>query len=244
MVYWCVGAISGCVKTYPAARDKTRVLRHAGGCQFISDELRRTASSLLAEDAPSRQAQGISTQQPEQSGCDSKGCTPATSTQGGADGQTFFQTAKAEGCRQLHARLDAAIVKLVCVAGIPPRVADLPEWKEVWSIASPHYNPASKSKLENSQIPSEAAAVCEAQLAILRGKENLTISFDGGSLKSTESNLTIHVITEDRQVYFFEGKDSTGFSHTGTYYYYALKNVRYRISTIIAPLATTPTFLL
>ena len=149
---------------------------------------------------------------------------PATETSSHSQA-SLHTTAKAEGCRQLHTRLDDAIVKLICVAGIPPRVADLPEWKEAWSIAAPSYTPASKSKLENSHIPSQAADVCEQQLQFLQNLDNLTISFDGGCLNSTQSNLTVHVITEDRQVYFFEGRDSTGFSHTGLYYYHVLDRV-------------------
>ena len=222
LVYRCVGAASGCTKTYPVPRDKGRVLKHAGSCQYLSDTLQQAASSLLAEDAPSHRAESetrSSTKGPSTP-------TPfdATSTLSPSE-PSIFSKAKAEGRRQLQAKLDLAIVNLFCVAGIPPHVADLPEWKEVWSIANSGYRPASKSKLENSHIPAEAAAVAKAQLKLLQEKTNLTISFDGGSLKSTHSNLTIHVITEDRHVYFFEGKDSTGFSHTGTYYYQALKNV-------------------
>ena len=212
LCYRCLGAASGCTKIYPITRDKARVLRHASGCQYLPNDLQQAASSLLAGDAPSHRV---------------KAATDSTiiAMSKSSSTSTLHADAKAEGRRQVHAKLDLAIVNLICVAGIPPSVADLPEWKAAWSTANPSYQPASKSKLENTQIPAEAAAVAHAQQELLQSEANLTISFDGGSLKSTSSNLTIHVVTEARRVFFFEGKDSTGFSHTAIYYYHALKNV-------------------
>ena len=116
-------------------------------------------------------------------------------------------------------------MNLFCACGIPIRVADTNEWQEVFRIANPNYSPASRSTIEDSHIPAEAAAVVEKQVALLKNETNLTISFDGGSIRSTQSNLTIHIITEDRRVFFFEGLNSTGFAHTGDYYYECLKDV-------------------
>ena len=159
-------------------------------------------------------------------------------SEGASDSQkitqpTLHQMAKALGKRQLAARLDLAVTNFFCANGVPINVADSPEWREIFAIANPKYTPASRTTIEDSHIPAEAAVIRLKQLNILKKESNLTITFDGGSTRSTQSNLTIHIITEDRRVFFVEGRNSTGFAHTSDYYYTCLKEVRSRIIMII-----------
>ena len=129
------------------------------------------------------------------------------------------------GRRERAAHLDVAVTNFFCAGGVPICVADSDEWRELFVVAFPGYQPASRSTIEDSHIPSEAAAIHIAQVKLLKKEKNLTISFDGGSTQSAQSNLTIHVITEDRRVFFFECVNCTGFAHTAEYYYRCLKDV-------------------
>ncbi|RDX55840.1 hypothetical protein OH76DRAFT_574020 [Lentinus brumalis] len=238
LVYRCLGAPMGCTKNYPVNRDKDRVLKHASTCQYLPQELRQAVNSSQAQQAPSVLVEKLAANPSAVAssrrdgrievflGPQKPSGTPASQpTPGDASQPSVQEIAKKEGKKQLRVKLDSAIVNLICVGGIPPRVADLDEWKTAWTTANSAYQPASRSTIEDVHIPSEASAVDEKQLDFLRTQSNLTISFDGGTLKSTQANTTIHVITEDRRVFFFDGIDSTGFSHTGDYYYECLVNV-------------------
>ena len=238
LVYRCLGATTGCTKTFPANRDKARVLKHASTCQHLPSRLRQVVNGSLAEQAPSVLVERLTTNpssippSPRDArvevilGSQKVPDTTKLSTSSTSPSQTSLHAAaKKEGARQLRIKLDSAIVNLICVGGIPPRVADLEEWKTAWTTANSAYQPASRSTIEDIHIPGEASAVDEKQLEYLQTQSNLTISFDGGTLSSTQANTTIHVTTEDRRVFFFDGIDSTGFSHTGDYYYGCLSTV-------------------
>ena len=53
--------------------------------------------------------------------------------------------AKKARIEALKAQLDADVVQLFCVGGLPPSKADLPEWKTMWLHAVPSYSPVSSS---------------------------------------------------------------------------------------------------
>ena len=126
---------------------------------------------------------------------------------------------------QLANQLDADIVKLFCVGGIPPSKADLPQWKTMWRHAAPMYEPASASKLEEYLIPTEAAFVRTKQLEHLQTCNNLSMTFDGETTRLPESVYTVHVITPDRRVFLFEGNEASDESHTAEHIFKVLDDV-------------------
>jgi hypothetical protein len=126
---------------------------------------------------------------------------------------------------QLTALLDLDIIKFLCVAGVSLRAVDLPQWKKIWEHTNPSYTPASATKISDSQIPQEASFVRAKQLELLRNKTNLTLTFDGNSTRLPQSVYTIHIITADRRVYFFEGHEGSEDSHTAEYLFGVVKNV-------------------
>lgn len=63
------------------------------------------------------------------------------------------------GRKQLQAKLDHHIMKLICVAGLVPRILDSSEWKEFMATANPKYHPTPSDKFEEEIIPNEAAFV-------------------------------------------------------------------------------------
>ena len=126
---------------------------------------------------------------------------------------------------QLTNQLDADIVQLFCVGGIPPSKVDLPQWKTMWCHAVPSYEPASASKLEEYLIPMEAAFVRTHQLEHLRTCNNLSMTFDGETTRLPESVYTVHVITPDHLVFLFEGNEASDESHTAEHIFKVLNDV-------------------
>ena len=68
--------------------------------------------------------------------------------------------------------------------------------------------------LEDDLIVSEANKVRRNILTQLKNEWNLTISFDGGTLRGRDSYWTIHVSTEERKVHLIETVLATDVSHT------------------------------
>ena len=118
-------------------------------------------------------------------------------------------------------QLDTAILLLVCTAGIPLTVADSPEWKRAWVLATNNkYRPPSSGTLTDSLIPSEAARINQETLKLLmsRSVDFATIGFDGGATAGRDSFVTVHATTSDRRAFFLDGKPTTNVKHTGECY--------------------------
>jgi hypothetical protein len=98
--------------------------------------------------------------------------------------------AKKEGRKIQHRKLDLAVVKLFCVAGLATNISDLNEWKDLLYIADPLYHPPTRARLEEELIIGEAEEIQEKQLAYLRTQENLTVSCDGGTTCNHDGQRT------------------------------------------------------
>jgi hypothetical protein len=64
---------------------------------------------------------------------------------------------------------------------------------------------------------SEQERVRQLQLEHLKAQRHISISFDGGALRSGESFYTVHATTVARDVMLLEGQDGTTESHTGVW---------------------------
>lgn len=214
--YRCTG--KGCpAKFQPRALD--RVLIHAKTCMKLTAEMRQLASRHSAQKAPGAidaehklLASGDSSQLSSPS---------ATSTSNtftpmpiGARHQFNFGP---PGRKALHAAIDLAVVKFIAVSRTPPLVIDLPEWKDMFTIQTPSYTPASRTMLIYNHIHSEQERIRLLNLDFLKGQERVSISFDGGSLRSGASLYTVHATPEGGDPILIIGRDSTGISHTGQY---------------------------
>ena len=78
-------------------------------------------------------------------------------------------------------------------------------------------------------------------LNILRAKEDLTMSYDGGTSRGHEAFWTIHVSTSDHHVYFVAGWEATCVSHTGLWIRNTVNMVR--IISALSPSLMVLTFL-
>lgn len=72
------------------------------------------------------------------------------------------------GHEYLKARLDLAIVKLICAAAIPPTLVDYIEWKEIFLIANKAYCPSCGTLIADKHIPGEAARVRKLSIEFLK----------------------------------------------------------------------------
>lgn len=113
--------------------------------------------------------------------------------------------------------LDLAIVKLFCAGGIAPQNVDLPEWKEIFRILIPRYVPASRTRLMDNHIMSEQERVRVIQLADLQTQHYLTLTFDGGVLRSGEYFFSFHATTSDDRVMLLELRECSRVSHTAEF---------------------------
>lgn len=233
--YRCAGA--GCPRQW-APRTMVRVLAHAKRCLRLTEEQRHLASSASASKSPGALVAADNTQE----GASARSLKVTSSLQSDvASSQSSFTSSlpasplplKASdnlqllprgdgffgpgGRRKTHRAMDLAIVKLFCVARIPLTVADSIVWKDLLKISLPSYVPASRTRLMDDHIMSEQERVRQLQVKHLKTQRHVSISFDGGALRSGESLYTVHATTIARDVMLLEGQDGTRASHTGVW---------------------------
>jgi len=228
--YRCAG--TGCPKRW-APRTIARVFAHAKKCLKLTEEQRHLAASASASKSPG--ALVAADNAPE-----ARGLTVTSSLQTIASSQSSLTSLPSsplplkvsnalqllpradgffgpQGRQKTHRTLDLAIVKFFCIARIPPAVADLDVWKDLFKIALPSYVPASRTRLMDDHIMSEQEHVRRLQLDHLKVQRHISISFDGGAIRSGESFYTVHATTMARDVMLLDGQDGTRESHTGVW---------------------------
>jgi hypothetical protein len=251
LIVRCAGATSGCTHTWVAPRWKTRVYKHAAGCNKLDnisptlcDQVRTAmakeslgdrveSNPLLASEDGRPAAKRINTMP---SSLSLKSATPSTVPSKPAPSvrqTSIFPAQRKARVAALKDQLDLDVLKLVCVGGIPPFKVDSKEWKTMWKHGNPDYEPASAAVLTESQIPNEAARIETLQFEHLRTCENLTLTFDGNTTKLPQSVYTAHVITPDRRVFLVEGDESSAESHTGEKIHEVLKQVSTLVFAIV-----------
>ncbi|KAJ7434270.1 ribonuclease H-like domain-containing protein [Mycena galericulata] len=201
--YRCAGP--GCIKIFKP-RSLVRVLNHTKRCTKLTSEQRQFASKLSAGTSPGARAEELA-----------KGLSPKD-LEPRPDPQPFFGAA---GAKRVHdhysALLDLAIVKVFAAAGLPPRLADYPEYKEIFrlaALAGRNYVPAGRTVLMDNHIMSEQECVRALQIAYLQTQTRLSVSYDGGDLRSGEDFYTVHANTAEGRSFLLEGFECTTVSHT------------------------------
>lgn len=221
--YRCAGI--GCTKTWQP-RTKIRVFSHCKQCLKMTPEQRQYALSNSATSAPGALvAQSIAKNAetttdvlterlvikgPRKLGQRQSSAPNVTVAAASAD--TFFGPV---GRKQTAHYLDLAIVRLFCAAGLPILVSDYDEWKAIFKITNPSYNPAPSTTLMEKHIMSEQERVRALQFEALRSERHITCSFDGGEIRSGEAFYTVHATTMKQKVILLDGREGTLESHTG-----------------------------
>ncbi|KAJ6542163.1 ribonuclease H-like domain-containing protein [Mycena vulgaris] len=188
-------------------RSKMRVLNHTKRCIKLTSEKRQLASKCSVDTSPGARAEEL---------C--KGLSTAELELPVSEPVEFFGSAATKQLRDRYAALlDLAIVKLFAAAALPPRLADYPEYKEVFRLAplaERHYVPAGRTILMNNHIMSDQERVRALKLIFLQTQIRLSISCDGGDLRSGEYFYTIHASTPDGRSFILEGFECMNVSHT------------------------------
>ena len=182
-VFRCIGTNSGCQTAWKAVkRSKQRILNHSATCEHIPRDLREGLDGGLAKAAPSAKLRAAGARV-------AAGPLPQPSHQSDPCQPSVYNLAKKARLENLTTQLDADVVQFFCVGGIAPSKANLPQWRTIWQHAVPSYSPASASKLEEYHIPAEAAFVRTKQLEHLRSCSNLSITFDGQTIRSSYARV-------------------------------------------------------
>ena len=236
--YQCGG--TGCTKVWKP-RTRACVLVHCKGCLKHTSTMWCLAASASAEQSLGALVSASSTSsltaeplQPECSQSKALVWPPTTqlmpvSTRAVAMPQNDSLFFGPQSHKQLHEALDFAIVKFICVGRLPPTLADLLEWKEMFMLQTPTYAPASRMKLMDSHIFSEQENVWALQIDELKKHQHLSVSFNRGSIRSGESLYTVHVTTPTHKVFLPEGQEGTGESHTGEW----ITNLVFRVCPLV-----------
>jgi hypothetical protein len=121
------------------------------------------------------------------------------------------------GREQLNEKVNFIIVKLICVNSLVPRILDSVKWEELMNALNPKYKVTGSDKFERQYIPNEAQHVRKRVLEILRGSKNLTLSFDGNTIRKQQSVYSMHVSKRaaegDTDSYFVKGIHHSDLHH-------------------------------
>lgn len=224
--YRCRGVTitGGCCPVSWGLRMQGRILKHSMTCSHLPIELRLEAGEISAQTSVVRVTEKPETvnrpSPPKRLRLDFVQKTQQKSLDG--------LVVPAGNRAALQSKLDAAILILVCTAGIPPTIADSSEWKTAWLLATNNkYRPPSANTLANSLIPSEAAQVQKLMMETLHSEavDYVTVGFDGGATVGRASFTTVHATTSNREAFFLSAKDTTGVEHTGMKYAETLEHV-------------------
>ncbi|QRV96437.1 hypothetical protein RhiJN_24455 [Ceratobasidium sp. AG-Ba] len=121
--------------------------------------------------------------------------------------KNFFTRFHDQGKLDHSARINLAIVRLLCAAGVPPSIADPRYWKALFNAINPRlsdHTPPSSTTLRDSLIPAEAHQSVLSARRFLQTQQNLSISFDGLT-QGSQPVYTVHVSTADRKSFLLRG---------------------------------------
>jgi hypothetical protein len=145
----------------------------------------------------------------------------------------FFTPFTKQGKLDTSSRINLAIVRLLCSAGVEPNIAESLDWPRLFHAVSPRlvdYTPPSATTLRDKLIPAEARQAVLNMRRFLKKNRNLSISFDGLT-EGEQPVYTVHICTPDRQSFLLRGDIYYG-SHNAEYITDLLDRVSHNCHTI------------
>ncbi|KAF8593539.1 hypothetical protein BDV93DRAFT_566431, partial [Ceratobasidium sp. AG-I] len=199
-------------------RQRARIYKHSSRCRALermNPELYALAQAGYATMAPSAQLD-------DQPGASKQTENANTSADEASDVDKdklgkFWAGFTKQGANDIYAKINLAIVRLICASGTPPSIADCEEWQGLFDAINPKLkcDPPSATTLRDKLIPAESAKVNLLMKKHIKTQHNLTLSFDGLT-EGSQPLYTVHVITPERDVFLYEGDVFTG-SHNAAY---------------------------
>ena len=220
----------GCSHVCQGNAQLDRILKHASSCKFL-----RESNPNLRQEAINESCNGSLGAQLEGDLDDEKDEHPQKKLKG--QGTLDLGQLRASGKKKkeeqrklFQAKVDHAIMRLICVRGLVPHIIDSPEWKELMELLNGLYHPTSGDIFADKYIPREAVFVREKQISILRDVQNLTLTFDGNSTRKPHSIYTVHATTPKRVTYFLDGHEGSSERHTQEWVTNKLLKVCHRLN--------------
>ncbi|KAG6874765.1 hypothetical protein C0992_006641, partial [Termitomyces sp. T32_za158] len=202
----CV-ASKGCRTSWGWPRDKTRILKHAMSCGYLANiaggaELVQDAIEELARKQPSSTTLKRSKTEPvihNLAKSETSGKLTVQHTTRKSDSLGQYCT---EGKKILEEKANSALVELIVCCGIAPRIIQHQKFHNFVNVLNQNYVPPSRTKFEDSLVPSYAAATQVTVIDYLKSCRDLMLSFDGGKL-GKKKFFSIHVIAQLRELLAF-----------------------------------------
>ncbi|KAB5587844.1 hypothetical protein CTheo_8714 [Ceratobasidium theobromae] len=220
--FWCVASSLCGFKLANTKRQLDQILRHSVRCPILcywKPELYAQAEVEYAQHAPSAKLA------PEALGPNQEGTTvsaptmlPVPAEQHASAVKRFFAPFADQAKLDTITRINLAVVRLLCSAGMPPRIADSPDWTRLFHAIAPRllgYTPPSSTTLCDKLIPAEARQALLNMRHFLAGYHNLSLSIDGLT-EGDQPVYTVHICTPDRHSFLLRGDVYFG-SHTSAY---------------------------
>jgi hypothetical protein len=218
----CLGYSNGCRQRLASPLQRKRALKHAAKCAHLRQDLRASANSKLSSSSTSAQLDlFIASSQASLA----HASTTDGSSNAPAPGPTVHSMAKASGAKKTQLTVTKELVLWMCTTAQAAKCLDNAHFRNMVAALNSKYHSPSSSTYEDTLLPQECAYVEEQALKYLRTLTHLSLSFDAGTVKNGKSNIHCTVSTEDGRQFLFEGKDGSGFSHTGKYYADFLQDV-------------------
>ena len=199
----CAG--TGCPVSWKAPRQSRNVLPHAMVCRFLSAELREEARIGNHKLAPSTQLADLE----KVLGSIDYG---TGSNNAGTVSKLAAHTAKR---RELVG--EDLLIRLICSEFLRPKLVDSLAFKKYVK----HLDPEAKvlsSATYMKLIRAEAGVVLQASVDELKQCLHLSLSFDGATIRHSQSIYTVHVTSPvTRQAHLIEANEASGKSHTGAH---------------------------
>ncbi|CAK5275996.1 unnamed protein product, partial [Mycena citricolor] len=192
-------AAEGCQWSWASPRASGRVLSHATECNFLSENLREEALLASADDLLGARVEAAD-----------KASEPSTSKESSA-----FKGFVKAGKDERETKTNLLALELVCSASLPLHLLDSHHFRVFVNHLDPKNHIYASTTFSSDKIPKEASRITAAAYKMLKEEYNLTISYDGATIKRGQSIYTFHVTTaRDRESYFVHGDVASGTSHT------------------------------
>ena len=225
---------------YGGSPSENRLLKHARKCKALTAEDKRWAAGRHADKAPGAKVSKLAEAAQEGINVDDEG--ERVGVDGGKKAVETKIVAHTKSSKQVSAdatlRLkqnsllldftkqgredrqtvaEHHLIELICVRGLVPEVLGSQEWKDYENFmkeGGPNCYVKTPSPLHflTSLIPVEAAWVRKKVSQVIASERFLTLSFDGLD-RHSKSIYTTHATTQDRVVYFLDGRNVTGEAH-------------------------------
>ncbi|KAG8937698.1 hypothetical protein FRC00_002164 [Tulasnella sp. 408] len=166
----CLGSFK-CNGLWVWPRHKDRIMKHISTCQHIPASLRQSSSKKQGDKAPAAMLEKRKAEEDEvDKQTDRKASKKHRSgvgvvEKGENSPSLVLDLTRDAGWKELKEILDNDVVMLICVAGLPPRIANLPQWRTLLNHATRGmYKPASKDVLHDNHFPVTASWVRTKQM--------------------------------------------------------------------------------